>query len=86
MTGPETGSPPSGPGRLSPFAWIDALRARSRAAATASAIAGERGTSPAALTDRQRIDNYWQQNGAQRLTPRQLRRAQHKANRALRSS
>ena len=52
MSGPETGSPPSGP-RAYP------------------------------LTEEQRVSNYLRQTGARwRLTPKQRRRADHKANRA----
>lgn len=31
------------------------------------------------MSSRARIDNYWRQNGAARLTPRQRRRVEHKA-------
>ncbi|MFI6819770.1 hypothetical protein ACIBJE_02310 [Micromonospora sp. NPDC050187] len=39
-------------------------------------------TQATALTAEQRADNYRRQNGTDRQTPRQRRRAEHKANRA----
>lgn len=60
---------------------IAEARANSKAAA---AQAGARGTFIAPLDDRQRIDNYWRQNGHTKgLTPKQRRRAEHKASRAF---
>lgn len=56
---------------------------RAKAEAVA-AQAGARGMHATPLDDRQRIDNYWRQNGHEKgLTPKQRRRAEHKASRAF---
>lgn len=80
MTHPPAGpsTPPSspGPGRTL-FALMDFMRAgRTRAAAKQ---AGNRGTHASPLEMESRLDRYFAQNGSERLTPRQNRRAMHKA-------
>lgn len=51
---------------------------------------GGNGTGPGRLatplSEEQRTDNYRRQTGARELTPRQRRRVEHKANRALHRS
>lgn len=56
---------------------IAEARAKSKAVA---AKAGARGQAADPLHARRRERNYQRQNGTERLTPRQRRRADHKAN------
>ncbi|MFI2650173.1 hypothetical protein [Micromonospora fulviviridis] len=86
MTHPDTGGGgTSGPGRLMQ-ALMEHMRASRARADKASREASARATSTPPLTDEQRQDNYRRQNGTWaggRLTPRQQRRAMHKARHAV---
>ncbi|MCT2281797.1 hypothetical protein M3G91_29800 [Micromonospora chalcea] len=84
-TGPTGGSGgTTGPGHFL-RGFIQQMRTSRARADKAAREAGARSTSAKPLTDEQRRDNYRRQNGAEvggRLTPRQQRRADHRAARA----
>lgn len=80
---PGTPTPPAGPSR-NLFALLGFMRGSRARSAAAASTAGSYGRSPSPLTAERREDNYRRQNGTDRLTPRQQRRADHKAARAAR--
>lgn len=80
MSGPDTGGPPSGP-RSNQIVLDERLAERIRREVKAWS-AGVKGGSTAPLSREQREDRYRKQTGVVRLTPRQRRRIEHKANRA----
>jgi hypothetical protein len=81
MTTHPTGGAGSGPGRTL-FALLDFIRAGRARHRAAAAQAGARSTFASPLSAERREDNYRRQNGSSRLTSRQQRRRDHKANRA----
>ncbi|MET7949264.1 hypothetical protein [Micromonospora sp. NPDC005324] len=86
-TSPSNPTPPAGPGRLNLAAQLASLldiKGRAKRAAAAK-TAGSYGSSVSPLTAERREDNYRRQNGTDRLTARQQRRADHKAERARRT-
>lgn len=84
-TGPAGSGPSGGAGTGPKFlsAFLSALRLTRARSEAAAVKAGACSVSARPLSKAKREDNYAAQNGTARQTPRQRRRAEHKANLAV---